>query len=74
MVKLTVQQKLQSYSKLDKCQEVCENKHFLHEISNNLIVKTLILSQKSKFLFCLIFFDNYGKIYAFIQVKNLILF
>ena len=49
MVKLTLQQKLQRYSKLYKCLEVCENKLFLQEMSNNLILKTLIVSQKSKF-------------------------
>ena len=74
MVKLTLQQKLQRYSKLYKCLKVCGNKLFLQEMSNNLILKTLIVSQKSKsFSFCLIFFDNYGKIYAVILVKNLIL-
>ena len=49
MVKLTLQQKLQRYSKLYKCLEVCGNKLFLQEMSNNLILKTLIVSQKSKF-------------------------
>ena len=49
MVKLTIQQKLQHYSKLYKCQEVCGDKLFLQEMSNNLILKTLIVSQKSKF-------------------------
>ena len=73
MVKLTLQQKLQRYSKLYKCLEVCGNK-LLQEISNNLILKTLIVSQKSKFFILFnIFFDNYGKIYAVILVKNLIL-
>ena len=50
MVKLTLQQKLQRYSKLYKCLEVCGNKPFLQEMSNNLILKTLIVSQKSKFV------------------------
>ena len=51
MVKLTLQQKLQryKYSKLYKCLEVCGNKLILEEMSNNLILKTLIVSQKSKF-------------------------
>ena len=49
MVKLTLQQRLQRYSKLYKCLEVCGNKLFLQEISNNLILQTLIVSQKSKF-------------------------
>ena len=49
MVKLTLQQKLQRYSKLYKYFEVCGNKHFLQEMSNNLILKTLIVSQKSNF-------------------------
>ena len=39
MVKLTLQQKLQRYLKLYKCLEVCGNKHFLQEMSNNLILK-----------------------------------
>ena len=39
MVKLTLQQKLQRYSKLYKCLEVCENKLCLQEMSNNLILK-----------------------------------
>ena len=43
-------------------------------MSNNLILQTLIVSQKSKFFICfLYFFDNYDKIYAVILVKNLIL-
>ena len=46
---------------------------FLQEMSNNLILKTLIVSKNQSFSFCLIFFDNYGKIYAVILVKNLIL-
>ena len=49
MVKLTLQQKLQRYSKLYKCLEVCGNKLCLQEMSNNLILKSLIVSQKSKF-------------------------
>ena len=49
MVKLTLQQKLQRYSKLYKYLEVCGNKLLLQEMSNNLILKTLIVSQKSKF-------------------------
>ena len=49
MVKLTLQQKLQRYSKLYKCLEVCGNKLILQEMSNNLILQTLIVSQKSKF-------------------------
>ena len=75
MVKLTLQQKLQRYSKLYKCLEVCGNKLvFLQEMSNNLILKTLIVSQKSKFFILFnICFDNYGKIYAVILVKNLIM-
>ena len=56
MAKLTLQQKFQRYSKLYKCLEVCGNKLYLQEMSNNLILKTLIVSQKSKsFSFCLIF-------------------
>ena len=74
MVKLTLQQKLQRYSKLYKCLEVCGNKLVLQEMSNNLILKTLIVSQKSKFFILFnIFFENYGKIYVVILVKNLIL-
>ena len=49
MVKLTLQQKLQRNSKLYKCVEVCGNKLFLQEMSNNLIFQTLIVSQNSKF-------------------------
>ena len=49
MVKLTLQQKLQRYSKLYKCLEVCGNKLLLQEMSNNLILKPLIVSQESKF-------------------------
>ena len=49
MVKLTLQQKPQRYSKLYKCLEICGNKLILQEMSNNLILKTLIVSQKSKF-------------------------
>ena len=49
MVKLTLQQKLQRYSKLYKFLEVCENKLLLQEMSNNLILKTLDVSQNSKF-------------------------
>ena len=49
MVKLTLQQKLQGYSKLYKCLEVCGNKLVFQEMSNYLILKTLIVSQKSKF-------------------------
>ena len=46
----------------------------LQEMSNNLILKTLIVSQKSKFFILFnIFVDNYDKIYAVILVKNLIL-
>ena len=48
MVKLTLQQKLQRYSKLYKCLDVCGNKLCLQEILNNLILQTLIVSQKSK--------------------------
>ena len=50
MVKLTLQQKLQRYSKLYKWLEVCGNKLLcLQKMSNNLIFKTLIASQKLKF-------------------------
>ena len=62
MVKLTFQQKLQHYLKLDKCLEVRGNKLFLQEMSNNLILKALIVSQKSKFFILFNIFDNYGKI------------
>ena len=73
MVKLTLQQKIQRYSKLYKCLEVCGNKLFLQEMSNNLILKTYSYHKNHSFSFCLIFFDNYGKIYAVILVKNLII-
>ena len=43
-------------------------------MSNNLILQTLIVSQKAKILILFNIFDNYGKICAVIQVKNLILF
>ena len=70
MVKLTLQQKLQRYSKLYKCLEVCGNKHFLQVKSNNLILKTLIVSQKSKFFILFnIVFDNYGKIMLLYYLK-----
>ena len=36
MVKLTLQLKLQRYSKLDKCLKVLGNKLFVQEIANNL--------------------------------------
>ena len=49
MVKLTLQQKLQRDSRLYKCLDVCGNVLCLQEMSNNLILKTLIVSQKSKF-------------------------
>ena len=49
MVKLTLQQKLQRYSKLYKYLEVFGNKLCLQEMSNNIILKTLIVSQKAKF-------------------------
>ena len=42
-------------------------------MSNNLILQTLIVSQKAKILILFNIFDNYGKIYAVILVKNLIL-
>ena len=64
MVKLTCQQKLQSYLKLDKCLEICGNNLVLQEMSNNLILKSLIVPQKSKFFILFNIFDNYGKIYA----------
>ena len=52
MVKLTLQQKLQRYSKLYKCLEVCGNKwFFLQEMSNNPILKTLIVSKNQSFSF-----------------------
>ena len=69
MVKFTLQQKLQRYLKLYKCLEVCGNKGFVQELSNNLILQTLIVSQKSKFFILFnILFDNDGKIYAIILV------
>ena len=40
MVKLTLQQKLQRYSKLYKCLEVVEINFCLQEMSNNLILQT----------------------------------
>ena len=49
MVKLTLQQKLQRYSKLYNAWKFVEINYFLQEMSNNLILKTLIVSQKSKF-------------------------
>ena len=73
MVKLTLNQKLQRYLKLYKCLEVCGNKLCLHEMSNNLVLQTLIVSQRSKFVILFNIFDNYGKIYAVILVQNLIL-
>ena len=42
-------------------------------MSNNLILQTLIVSQKSRFFILFNIFDNNGKIYAVILVKNLIL-
>ena len=61
MVKLTLQQKLQRNSKLYKCLEVCGNKLILQEMSNNLILQTLIVSQKSKFF---ILFNSFLTIMA----------
>ena len=48
MVKLTLEHKLQRYSKLDKCLKVRGNKLFLQDMLKNLILQTLIVSQKSK--------------------------
>ena len=51
-----------------------EINYFFQEMSNNLILKTLMISQKSKFIVLInTFFDNYGKIYTVKLVKNLIL-
>ena len=45
MVKFTRKQKPQRYSNLEKCLEVGGNKVFVQEMSDNLILKTLIISQ-----------------------------
>ena len=50
MVKLTLQQKLQRFSKLDKYLEVRENKLFLHEMSNNLILNFNCIKKSKIFI------------------------
>ena len=66
MVKLRLQQSfsvIQNWSNAWKSVEI----NFL-KMSNNLILKALIISQTSKFLFCLIFLTIMEK---YVQVKNL---
>ena len=46
-------------------------RRFYNFLGKLIIIKSAISNRS--FLFCSIFFDNYGKIYAVIQVKNFIL-
>ena len=75
MVKLTLQLKLQRYSKLDKCLEVRGSKLIVQEISNNLILKSFNrIKEIEDCRFIYNFSENYSKIYAVRQVKMLIFF